>query len=87
MTVEPDPGAILPERVSTAYRLPPDPKDCLPLLSEDNIKALEETLDPRAVVDAIHEPVVVDASEVAAAINAVEVPDAAVIAAAVKESA
>lgn len=34
MIPDPDPGAILPARLSTAHRLPADPADVLPIVGD-----------------------------------------------------
>lgn len=46
MTLEPDPGAILPERVSTAYRLPPQPEDVLGPLDAQQSQAVWASQSP-----------------------------------------
>ena len=42
---QPDPGAILPARRSTAYRLPPDPADRLPPMTPAHVETLQRGAD------------------------------------------
>ena len=56
MVEQPDPGAILPERLDTSYRLPPDPEDVLGLLDESQQKSIWNGAAPEGDVWAGKKP-------------------------------